>query len=185
MPSYYAVFNSGQKVRDQQRFGLGLLWTATSGAILQSQTKSIHDAWGTRFHPDSLPIEGADLDAQFIVDNESMILKAGNQDLLGQNLSINYNLGGGGLKKVTFLPDRIRVVINYPGHFMEHLPLLVAPDQSIKIEKGTIVHLGKVQFEFNGSQVSIVESTHALSASKHIALIEVKAQNELIYEVLF
>ena len=185
MPSYYAVFNSGQKVRDQQRFGLGLLWTAPSGVLLQSQTKSTHNAWGTRFHSDSLPIEGADLDAQFFVANEPIRIKAGNHDILGQNLSISYSLGETGMKKLTFLPDRIHVVINYPGPFIEHLPLLIAADQSIKIQNGKVVHPSKVQFKVKGSTVSIAESTHVLSASKHIALIEVKAQNELSYDVLF
>ena len=46
-PLYYAAFNSGPQLARQQRYGLGLLWSEKTGAVLQSQTGSATAAWGT------------------------------------------------------------------------------------------------------------------------------------------
>ncbi|MGH9882852.1 MAG: hypothetical protein ACRD6N_15550, partial [Pyrinomonadaceae bacterium] len=50
-PGYYAIFNSGPHLTNQQRYGLGLIWQPEMGAFLQSQTGTSDAAWGTVLRP--------------------------------------------------------------------------------------------------------------------------------------
>jgi hypothetical protein len=117
-PAYYAAFNSGKRITRQQRLGLGLLWTPSSGAILQNQTASADAAWGTRAPGAEQVYEAADLPATF-------------SDLDAPTLTITYPLGSAGKKTIVFLPDAIRVTIHHPGDFTEQIPALGA---AIRIE---------------------------------------------------
>ncbi len=184
-PTYYAVFNSGQKVRDQQRYGLGLLWSASSGAVLQSQTKETATAWGTRFHQDSLPLEGLDLDASFFMDGQHSPLGAGNRDLLGQNLSIRYDLNTEGEKTLEFLPDRIRVTITFPGLLIEHLPLLASPNQAIHVQSDKVNLPGGIKIAISDASDALLQSTHELIENTDIGLLRIRAQDRLAYEIVF
>ena len=44
-PGYYVAFNAGERIHEQQRYGLGLVWTPALGAVLQSLTSSDVAAW--------------------------------------------------------------------------------------------------------------------------------------------
>jgi len=45
---YYATFNSGKIITEQQRYGLGLVWTRPLGTVFQSQSKTDEASWGTK-----------------------------------------------------------------------------------------------------------------------------------------
>ena len=49
-PTYYAAFSAGEQEREQQRFGLGLLWNPVTGTVLQSQSRAQDAAWRTVMH---------------------------------------------------------------------------------------------------------------------------------------
>jgi hypothetical protein len=60
MPGYYAVFNHGEIINAQQRFGLSLLWSKSSGILWQSQTKSNDACWGVVMEMNEI-VEASDL----------------------------------------------------------------------------------------------------------------------------
>jgi len=47
-PSYYAIFNSGKIVSSLHCDGLGALWNAEMGTVLQAQGNSDSQGWGMR-----------------------------------------------------------------------------------------------------------------------------------------
>jgi hypothetical protein len=106
-PRYYAAFNSGKHLTAQQRYGLGLVWTPSAGAVLQSQTGTDGAAWGTSTEGHPGVWESGDVDATFS-DNDA---------------TARYAVGRGE-KTVRFLEDRIEVTVRAPGRLTETLPLL-------------------------------------------------------------
>ncbi len=184
-PSYYAVFNSGKKVRDQQRFGLGLLASTEIGSILQTQTGQNHGAWGTRLHADSIPIEGGNLMAQFFMDDDKIDLQPGNRDLTGTVLRVEYELPDNGTKKLFFMSDRIRVEINADVSIAEHLPLLVAPGTVPRSDHGIIMLLGASVMVLNSQAVPQFEEPLDLTVSKKLCLAQLQGDGQLVYEVIF
>jgi hypothetical protein len=108
-PSYYAAFNSGEKITEQQRLGLGIIWGPKFGTLMQSQTNSADFAWGTRADGAEQVYEAHGVDATF------------HDDLT----RVTYPLGTAGTKTITFGDDRIEVRIEHKGKFSEQLPMLV------------------------------------------------------------
>jgi hypothetical protein len=117
-PSYYAAFNSGPQITDQQRLGLGLIWSPKAGAVLQSQTSSDDHAWGTRDDGAEQVYEAGDVTAKF------------SDDLT----TVNYSLGEAGRKSITFREEAIVVRVDHSGKFAEQIPLLARPDQPSALE---------------------------------------------------
>jgi len=106
-PLYYAAFNSGRHLTSQQRYGLGLVWTPSAGAVLQSQTASDTAAWGTATDGHPTVWESGDIDAAFS----------------DGGATIRYPLANGE-KTVRFLEDRIEVTVRAAGRLTETVPLL-------------------------------------------------------------
>ena len=120
-PNYYAAFNSGERITDQQRRGLGLLWHPKTGAVLQSQTGSADHAWGTRAEGAEQVYEAGDVAATFSDD-----------------LAVaTYPLGTVGKKTVTFEADAIVVRIEHPGAFTEQIPVVVRSDRRPRVDVRT------------------------------------------------
>jgi hypothetical protein len=119
-PGYYVAFNSGKQITRQQRLGLGLLWTPDGGVILQSQTNRSNEAWGTRGAGKAQVYEAGDVHATFSTGTP----EPGARDLESQTLTVEYHLGESGWKRVVFERDRIRVLIEHPGEFIEQIPAL-------------------------------------------------------------
>ena len=106
-PGYYAAFASATKTTTkQQRLGLSLVWTPTTGVLLQSQTNGTESAWGTSVGED-LPVEASGLDAEYS----------------DANGVIHYPLPGGGHKQIIFAADRILVTVERDGPIMERIPV--------------------------------------------------------------
>ncbi len=106
-PAYYAAFASAPKtITKQQRLGLTLIWTPTTGVMLQAQTNGTESAWGTSVG-EELPVEASGFDAEY------------NQD----NGVVRYALPGGGHKQVIFAADRILVAIEREGQIVERIPV--------------------------------------------------------------
>ena len=82
-PGYYAAFNAGRQisVHKLQRFGLGLIWLDSTGAILQSQGGSDAAAWGTAAEGATQVYEAGKVEAVFRVDGRPIQPKPGSVDL--------------------------------------------------------------------------------------------------------
>jgi hypothetical protein len=201
--SYYAAFSAGTQQTAQQRFGLGLLWNPTAGALLQSQSASSDAAWGTQTISNRvvLPWEASPVPAVYKVDGVAVDRVPGTGNLDGNVLEITYPLGSNGIfagigeKKLTFSDEVIRVEISHNGPFKEILPLVVVntPELIIDTERGVIqiFQLGrfgyeKMRIEFdNPSAISAIESMGARSIGNGLNVIpvHVSAEGALAYTI--
>ena len=163
-PTYYVAFSAGEQEREQQRFGLGLLWNPVAGTVLQSQSRSEDAAWGTVMHGrTSLPWESFPLEATYSVDGVPVEPVAGAGDLEQGVLEIAYPLGstgpfsGIGEKKLRFHEDVITVDLTHLGDFTEILPLVVQDLSDIHInhERGVIQIIRRGRFGYEKLRIEI------------------------------
>lgn len=153
-PTYYAAFSAGEQERDQQRFGLGLLWNPTVGTVFQSQSRSDDAAWGTVLHPrTTLPWESLPFDALYTIDGVEVEPLAGAHDLTEGVLEITYSLGSTGIfagigeKKLSFHEEIITVDVSHDGAFTENLPLVIDAVSDVYIHHAS----GVIQLFSNGT----------------------------------
>jgi hypothetical protein len=158
-PSYYAAFNSGKHLTAQQRYGLGLVWTPTAGAVLQSQTGSDTAAWGTSTEGHAAVWESGDVNATF-------------ED---GNATVRYAVGDGE-KVVRFLEDRIEVTVRAHGHLTETLPLLGSAGMEVT-PAASSGHATTVRATTVAQEVMV--------GKKRLSVMRLEADEELRYTLVF
>lgn len=167
-PDYYAIFNSGPILRNGQRMGLGLIWHPEVGVILQSQSGSNGDAWGTRVLGDNLLIESGRIDpALFEIDDQLITPEPGIQNLQNGNLKVIY---GGHLprfldKSLVFKDGEIEVSVSFVNptqRFFEQIPLMLDVNDSVTVQNNELIFSrdGEIIFviSFTGSQQILISS---------------------------
>jgi hypothetical protein len=181
-PGYYAAFNSGPRLHEQQRYGLGLLWNPKAGSFLQSQTGSDEAAWGTINESGKL-YEADTLDAIFSIGNKRIIPKPGSHDLGTGYLSISYPLGNSGKKILVFKENSIIVQVIHNGSFTEIIPLLLNKDDKISVD-------GKYISKSNGTTIRIeydgipeLKETSIMSGTQNVRVLMLKATDQLNYSI--
>ncbi|MEA2708255.1 MAG: hypothetical protein QOF78_856 [Phycisphaerales bacterium] len=153
--TYYAAFNSGEHITDQQRLGLGVIWSPKAGTILQSQTGSDDHAWGTRADGAEKVYEAGDVAARF------------NDDFT----QANYPLGSGGKKSVVFAEGRIEVLVEHPGNFTEQIPLLATDAIEVYTSSSKVSWLtkdGPKVFGERAVHTVVISATDSLKYRLHI-----------------
>lgn len=180
-PNYYATFNSGKIVTDQQRYGLGLIWTPQLGTIFQSQSKTDEAFWGTKA-----------VDSMQCYEAQDLIPKVMPQELevnkQFKSTTASYNLGENGEKTITFEKNKIGVEVEHSEAFNELLPLLVFDDDLISVNDNQIrVETPKGSYRIN---LSInngikIEDFETDLENKNCRVINISAQNRLKYEFIF
>ncbi len=187
-PGYYAIFNSGKIITEQQRYGLGLVWNPESGTIIQSQSKSDQASFGTKAEGSSQVYEAEDLIPAIQLNKKEIQPEVGNFDLPEGEITISYPLKELGKKKIQFKKDRIIVQIEHPGNFTEILPLLIGPDDSLNIgkKKITLTH-GKTSLVIRLKGNNRIDSApyQANTMKKQLNVIEISASEKLEYQLLF
>jgi len=184
-PAYYAVFNAGQKLTGQQRFGLGLLWTERHGALLQSQSASRQEAWGTRAAGADNVFETDLRGATLAVNGKQVAFEPGARDVPDGPLVIAYSLQNEGRKTVQFSDRVIRVEIEHPGEFTEQLPLLVAPEWSLDVREASaeLTHGQPIlNLRFEMAQDARAVETDTAVAGKRLVVLVLRAVDRLTYE---
>ncbi|OQP56876.1 hypothetical protein A3860_09845 [Niastella vici] len=163
-PGYYACFNSGPRLKPQQRYGIGLLWHPKAGSFLQSQTDTDDAAWGTK--PENGRLYEADtLDALFSINNKPIHPTPGSHDLPNGTLTVAYKLGTSGKKSIVFHEQAIEVSIQHPGRFTEFIPLLLGNTDS-----ASIIAPGKLKLEKPGGAIYILYDAAAKATLKETTL---------------
>ena len=130
-PSYYAAFNSGKILTDQQRYGLGLLWNPNLGTVMQSQSGSSVAAYGTTAEGVEKLYEAGDVFTRMLLKGQIIEPGIGKNDFEGEDLWITYNLGESGKKEIFFKGDNLIIRIMHPGKFIETIPLLKSADDEL------------------------------------------------------
>jgi uncharacterized SAM-binding protein YcdF (DUF218 family) len=167
-PEYYAIFNSGPIIRNGQRMGLGLIWHPKAGVILQSQSGSSGDSWGTRLLGDNVLIESGRIDpALFEIDDQIITPEPGIKYLQNGNLKVIY---GGHLprfldKSLVFNEDNIGVSVSFVNasqRFVEQIPLMLDVNDRITVQNNELIFSrdGEIIFviSFTGSDQIVVGS---------------------------
>ncbi len=136
-PSYYAIFNGGKILTEQQRYGLGLIWNPSMGTVFQSQSRSDSTCWGTKAAGNAQVYEAADVITSFMVNENPWIAAPGSNELEG-SVRVSYPLAEAGLKTIRFEGKSIEVEIQHTTKFVEIIPLLVDVGAILKADDNTI-----------------------------------------------
>lgn len=180
-PKYYATFNSGKIITDQQRYGLGLIWTPQLGTVFQSQSKTDKASWGTKAM-DSLQVyEAGDLIPETMFDQ----LEPNAQF---KESTLSYSLDENGKKMIIFDDDKIRVKVNHSRSFTEILPMLISDDDSISIGGGQIeieTSSGSLLINASENDGIVTKDFEADLLNKKCKVIEISAEGRLIYDFVF
>ncbi len=180
-PEYYATFSSGKIVTDQQRYGLGLIWTPQLGTIFQSQSRTNEASWGTKAIDSIQVYEASDLIPELLFQELEV-----NAPFRSSTLS--YNLGENGKKIITFHKNKINVQVNHSGAFTEILPVLISEDDLITINGGQIkIETSKGSFLINTSEKDgiVLKDFETDLGNKLCKVIDISAKSKLSYEFVF
>jgi len=186
-PAYYAAFNSGELWREQQRYGLGLLWTRSAGALLQSQTGTADAAWGTRSASGAQVYEARSFTPVFRVNGAVVEARPGNRDLPAGTVAVEYPLSTFGQKRIEFGERAIRVTVRHVEPFIEQLPLLVMPGDELRQAPGAVeVWRGATRVmavRWSGGAAARVARGERRVGGKEVAVVAIPASGELRYAV--
>ncbi|MPY88373.1 MAG: hypothetical protein GEU99_10645 [Luteitalea sp.] len=187
-PSYYAAFNSGKHLTERQRYGLGLVWSAETGSLLQSQSGSAAAAWGTKGPGQEHVYEAGDVDASFRVAERALDPTPGVRDLPAGEVAATYSLGDAGVKTVRFLEREIVVEVRHDGPFVEHIPLLVGGRDELGHDEDQVMltRYGKpVRITFDSpTQPEIVETDISVG-NVRVRVVRVSATDRFVYRLIF
>jgi archaellum component FlaG (FlaF/FlaG flagellin family) len=185
-PGYYACFNSGPRLKPQQRYGLGLLWHPKAGSFLQSQTDTDDAAWGTK--PEGGKLYEADtLNALFLINNKLVNPTPGSHDLKAGTLAVSYKLGTTGKKSIVFRDKNIEVTIQHPGHFTEYIPLLLNSTDSASIISPGKVALkkagGTIYISYDAAAKATLKETTLKSGMQRVMVLNIESSSTLLYSI--
>lgn len=185
---YYVAFNAGQKLAEQQRYGLGLLWAPKPGTLAQSQSAANDAVWGTTASDRSAPYEAGDLQARIQVGGREVKPEPGTKALGDGPLTVNYALGKVGSKTIRFEDDRIAIQTEHPGDFVESVPLVARAEDGLRTELNRIVleRGGRVALtiEFGPAVTVGLLKGGATVGPYRVATVRLKAKDKLAYAVV-
>ncbi len=137
-PDYYAIFNSGPHLTNQQRYGLGLVWNPHMGSVVQSQTGTNNATWGTVLGQNQNVFESDTLNVEFSLDGKTFSPLPGKRDLQQGTLTVKYSFSQQGEKVLTFSPGQLKVEVDHSGQLREQIPLLVGVGDKLEIVPGKV-----------------------------------------------
>ena len=187
-PGYFVAFNSGKIITDQNRYGLGIVWSPTLGTIMQSQSRSSNAAWGTRKEGDENVSESDDLNALIFVNGKKFVPAEGKNNPDAADLKIEYGLGGGGTKTLVFREEEIQVIIRKPGKFIEFVPLLVSEKNVVSYNQtgiGLAKGMNSVSVELKNVRDITFETVPSDLKIKECSVFAISAQDRLEYTFKF
>jgi hypothetical protein len=187
-PSYYAAFTAGEIVTAQQRYGLGLIWIPGVGSVLQSQTAGLATAWGTRRPDTSAVYEASSFAARTAVHDSTISLSPSNHDLPRGDVRIEYPLGEQGNKAIVFHERGVHVAVRHPGSFVEQIPLLALPSDSLTWRDGAVELRrggGGAGFtiRWRPSSRATIERTKEESGARRVVAVAIPARDSLVYDL--
>jgi hypothetical protein len=187
-PTYYAAFAAGKKSSGQQRFGLGLLYNPGYGAVIQSQTKTREQSWGTSVPKGDHNFEAQDLDVTYTRDKKELPkAKDGVNDVPPGTLAVDYKLGKSGKKTVTFTERGLDVAVELGGEIVETLPLLLVQGENVELTPGRARvknKTGSCEVRFDAAVVpKTAESDERDILSKRLVTLTLTARDKLDYTV--
>ena len=189
-PDYYAAFNAGNKVRDIQRFGLGLIWNQSMGAVLQTQYGAVAP-WGTA-RSGQQPVEANSFTPVVKVGGAVMQAIAGARNLPnGGTAAVTFEYAAlGGTKVVTFNDNGISVNVQVANQFVELIPLLIKTTDTLTIASGVVrLRRGSRNFEIK-FPAGVTATTRTVTGGNPptgftVTEVRLTATSSLIYTLTF
>ena len=186
--NYYAIFNGGKILTDQQRYGLGLIWNPSMGTVFQSQSRSDSTCWGTMAAGRSQVYEASDVSSAFLVNSNPWTPAPGSNRLEG-TVSISYPLGQSGFKTIRFEENSIEVEIQHTTNFTEMIPLLAEGAASVIVSNNAIMlKTGKGVMTIRASsQVGMLLRPQPIKIEgvKMLHIAEINGKGRLAYTIQF
>ncbi|MGM0378071.1 MAG: hypothetical protein ACQEQ0_14990, partial [Bacteroidota bacterium] len=187
-PNYYAIFNCGKIITEQQRYGLGLVWNPEIGTFFQSQSRTNEAAYGTKANGNELVYEAEDILPQFKVNNQIWKPVEGNNDPTDGEFVVTYNLRDKGDKTIWFKENKIVVEVEHGGNFTEILPLLISENDVLTANDNQITlqneHV-KLAINFTNSSNQKHSAYKSDLIEKKVQVFEISASDKLVYELVF
>jgi hypothetical protein len=187
-PAYYAIFNSGPHLTDQQRYGLGLVWDPEMGTLIQSQTGTTNAAWGTVLGENANAYEADTLNAEFNLQSTPIDPRPGNRDLPSGTLTVKYAFPDQGEKMLAFSEQQITVQVQHSGLFREQIPLLVGETDTLKVDSGqvTLTRGGRVfLIKFDPHVKAETVKTELKVGQRRVVTLSLQTRNDLSYVFSF
>jgi hypothetical protein len=186
-PTYYVAFNAGEQINEQQRYGIGLLWSPQFGALAQSQTGSSDEVWGTKTDGSNTPYEAGDMRATIELKGRAIKPEPGARDLGKGNIEVSYALDSNGQKMIRFNDDRIEIQTTLTGSFIESVPLLTREGDTMRIDENRILlsrggHLALI-IEFDRAAAAEVLRPRSNPGPYQVSTVRIKASDKLLYTV--
>lgn len=186
-PAYYAILNAGI-AKGPQRLGLGLLWHPVMGSLMQTQSSSADETWGTKGRGQTYVYEAMDFYCEFDIEGTEIQPRIGNHDLPDGDLKVSYDLYLSGEKTLLFTDNNIEVNIRHRGEFVEILPLLVKPDDKFVIGDGEVLLTRNnmtMRITFSEGIDVLSNSTGILVGPYEIVVVRLSTADSLIYNIGF
>ena len=186
--AYYAIFNSGPHLTDQQRYGLGLVWDPEMGTLIQSQTGTTNAAWGTVLAQNATVHEADTLNVEFALDGRPISAKPGNRDLPVGEFVLKYAFPDQGEKTLKFGKRQFTVQVLHSGPFREQIPLLVGDADMLKVSSGRVtLTRGSNVFSIIYNPDVRVETieTQLKVGTRRVVTLSLQTRGELTYVLSF
>jgi hypothetical protein len=187
-PHYYAIFNGGKILTDQQRYGLGLIWNPTMGTVFQSQSRSDSTCWGTKAADSSQVYEASDVINSFSVNDNPWTPAPGSNGVEG-SLRISYPLGQSGSKSIRFEENSIEVEIQHTGDFTEMIPLLTENGAMVEVNTKSIMlrtQVGTMTIRAASPiRIALRQLPINIEGSKECRIAEIYGSGKLTYSIHF
>lgn len=170
---------------------LGLLWNPAYGTALQSQSGAVANgsaAWGTLADADRAH-EATDLPVAFAVNGDPVTPEPGHRDLPDGDLAVEYSIGDGGRKTLSFGDAGIDVSVRLGGAIVERLPLALRDGDALRLDPGrATVARGPVSFVVTFDAAAMAEAGAAIpikAAPYRIVPLRITADGRLDYRMAF
>lgn len=189
-PSYYAIFNAGTPVTEQQRLGLGLLWHPQAGTLIQSQSGSTALAWGTRRSDSSETVaEAHDVQPRYGVEGRVHAPVSGNYDLPDGPVELRYELEDLGTKTLVFQEQEVHVSLDCSQPCAEQLPLVIGERDELHVAPNRVqLRRGDVTLDVairGAESVELAKSESRRVGERRVMGIHVHTRERLEYRLSF
>jgi hypothetical protein len=132
--------------------------------------------------------EAASIPATFSVASRAIAPQIGTRDLPAGDLSIRYPLGSVGTKTVAFSDSGAHVSVEHRRAFVEQLPLLVRPTDSLSSTPGQFtLRRGPTRFlvRWTPAVAAMVTRTGESVGDRHVVVVTIPGADSLTYDVRF
>jgi hypothetical protein len=132
--------------------------------------------------------EASSFAARTAVHDSTISLSPSNHDLPRGDVRIEYPLGEQGTKAIVFRERGLHVTVRHPGSFVEQIPLLALPSDSLTSRDGAVELRrggGGARFTIRWlpSSRATIERTKEESGARRVVAVAIPGKDSLVYDL--